>query len=272
VPSENRSHPLKNPSWVTHDGIIYYFCESTIATLQNDTRTGNWWHINHSFPKDEITKDVFTLCIEHGSNPVNDHYSYIVSIPENKFNPRSLGKTYKGTIELIANTDQIQAVYNKDLHISGIVFYEQGSVQLSKTLKIGVDRKCLVMVREDGDFTEISVSNPENKQCTVNVTVGRKTASDRGSFPKSGFGTVIPFDLPGGIYAGKTLTLREREFPMHFGNKILAERDQQTNAENCAQERDQEDLKKAGSLLELQDKNRRHHKNRAAYNYPGRGS
>jgi len=207
------NHPLKNLSWITHDGIIYYFCESTTATLQNDIRTGNWWHINHSFPKDEISKDVFTLGIEHGSNPVNDRYSYIVSIPENKFNPQSLGKTYKGTIEIISNTNQIQAVYNKDLHISGIVFYEQGSVQLSKTLKIGVDRKCLIMVRENGDFTEISVSNPENEQCTVNVTVGRKTADDRGSFPKSGFGTVIPFDLPGGIYAGKTRTLRERVFP-----------------------------------------------------------
>ncbi|MBN1292494.1 MAG: hypothetical protein JXB48_11700 [Candidatus Latescibacteria bacterium] len=206
-------HPLKNPAWVAHDGIIYYFPDLIKATLQNDVRKGDWWHINHSFSRDEIANDVFTLSIEHGRNCNNDCYTYFVSIPEAEFNPNSLGKTYSGPTEIIANSKQIQAVYHKDLHLSEVVFYEEGSIQISKTLKVGVDRKCLVMLCEDGDYVDVSVSNPENEQCTVNVTVGRKNADSNSLFSERDFGRVIPFELPGGIYAGKTLTLRERIVP-----------------------------------------------------------
>jgi len=206
-------HTLESSSWVAHDGIIYYFPESADAELYNDVRKGDWWHINHSHSKDEIAKDVFSLTIQHGRNPVNDRYDYIVSIPETVFDPASLSTTYSGQLEIVANTEHIQAVHHKGLRLSGAVFYEGGSIQISKTLKIGVDRHCLVMLREDGDYVEVSVSNPENEQCTVEVTVGRKAAGDSRPFPESDFGTVMTFDLPSGIYAGKSLTLRERIVP-----------------------------------------------------------
>ncbi|MHB9031152.1 MAG: polysaccharide lyase family 8 super-sandwich domain-containing protein, partial [Candidatus Latescibacterota bacterium] len=73
------SRALDRVSWVYHDSIAYIFPEPQRISLANESRTGSWWEINHIHARDSVTKDVFTLWLDHGVSPQNARYAYIVA-------------------------------------------------------------------------------------------------------------------------------------------------------------------------------------------------
>jgi chondroitin AC lyase len=66
--------------WVFQDGIGYVFPEPLSVNIKNNEATGSWWDINKQTdsPKEEVRLDVFKLWLDHGDQPIEASYAYIV--------------------------------------------------------------------------------------------------------------------------------------------------------------------------------------------------
>jgi chondroitin AC lyase len=220
VMSENKKavvqkgdHKINNVKWIVHDSVGYLFPEPVNLNLLNNTIKGSWYKINHQSdsPKEEISKEVFKLWIDHGNRPVIDKYQYIV-IPLT--NTKEFENYAKGNeIKILSNIPDIQAVMHSGLGICQIVFYKAGEIQVTSDLRIGAETPGIVMVRfKNGTLSSVSVSDPSRKLGTMHLTASYK-------FEKHGenFSSVwdklksisnISIVLPADVYAGKSVTIQ----------------------------------------------------------------
>ena len=207
---EKGERPLNEVKWILHDGIGYVFPEAQKVNLSNQVQTGSWFKINRQSdsPKDEISKDVFKLWIDHGTQPSNASYQYIV-VPATT--EQEMDKAVQ-QIAILSNTPEIQAVKHSGLNICQIVFYTSGEIKVSENLTIGMDSPGTVMVKTDGAAVkQISVADPSRKLGKIHLTVSgkfEKTGTNFKSVWNKEKGTSeISIDLPQTVFAGKSVTI-----------------------------------------------------------------
>jgi chondroitin AC lyase len=197
--------------WILHDEIGYIFPDARNVNLSIHSQTGSWYMINHQSdsPKDEISKEVFKLWIDHGIQPVNTSYQYIV-VPSTS--EKAIESETSRNIEILVNNPEIQAVKHSGLNICQIVFYISGEIQLSDNMKIGMDSPGVVMVKTNGNLVrQISVADPSRKLGKIHISVTgkiEKSGPDFRSFwNKQKEISEIAIDLPQTVYAGKSVTI-----------------------------------------------------------------
>ena len=119
-------------------------------------------------PKPEkVTRPFVEITIDHGKNPENASYAYAV-LPY--ADDEKLKKYAEDPhFEIISNTDKIQAVKEKTLGITGIIFYEAG-----QCAGIEVNKPCLVTYRETGGEFKIKVCEPTNKVDSLEIEIDKK--------------------------------------------------------------------------------------------------
>jgi chondroitin AC lyase len=189
----SRSDRELRAGWVLHDGVGYLFPEGTPLHLSNDARTGHWSDIGTG-PSAPVTKDVFTLWIDHGSSPTGASYQYTV-VPG--ATPRSLEARLRSSpVDVLSNTPDLQAVRHARLGITMAAFHAPGTVSCEDGSSVTVDRPCLLLMRRTGNRVCLAVSNPENAALAVIVTLRR----DKDSEPHT-----LLFDLPDGPVAGRSV-------------------------------------------------------------------
>lgn len=197
-------------NWVLHNGIGYIFPETQKVNLSNQAQTGSWFRVNRQSdsPKDEITKEVFKLWLDHGAQPSNAKYEYIV-VPATT--EQELAKSGM-QIKILANSPEIQAVKHSRLNICQAVFHTSGDLQVTDNLKIGMDSPGVVMVKTNGSAVkQISVADPSRKLGRIHLTVTQRIEK-RGDHFRSFWNeskgvSEIAIDLPQTVYAGKSVTL-----------------------------------------------------------------
>lgn len=202
---------LDQVKWILHDGIGYLFPEVQKVSLANQAQTGSWYKVNHQSdsPKDEISKDVFKLWIDHGQQPQNAGYQYIV-VPSTT--EKEMGSQTDRQIKILSNTSGIQAVRHSGLNICQMVFYTSGELNAFENLKIGMDGPGVVMVKTDGSAVkQISVADPSRKLRKIHLTVSGKIEKSGDHFrsiwnEKKGV-SEIAVDLPQTVYTGKSVTI-----------------------------------------------------------------
>jgi chondroitin AC lyase len=202
---------LENVKWLLHDSVGYLFPEPINAGMQNHFEKGSWYLINHQSdsPKDEVTKDVFKLWLEHGAQPENADYQYIVVPCTNE--KEMTGSVNNRNIEILANTSEIQAVRHNGLGICQVVFYKSGIIRISPDIILGTDSPGIVMIRyENGKISSISVSDPSRKLGKMHLTLSVKIEKNVENFSSEWDEQIkvsnISIKLPGDVYAGKSLT------------------------------------------------------------------
>jgi len=203
-------HQPDQVKWILHDGIGYIFPETQKVNLSNQAQTGSWFKINRQSdsPKEEISKDVFKLWLDHGSQPDNAKYEYIVVPATSEQEMEKAGQQ----IKILANTSEIQAVRHSGLNISQIIFYTSGEIQVSENLKVGMDSPGVVMVKMDGPtIRQISVADPSRKLAKIHVSITGKIEKNGNNFrsfwnQEKGI-SEISIDLPQTVYAGKSVTI-----------------------------------------------------------------
>ena len=109
----------------------------------------------------------FELWFSHGVNPTNGGYAYML-LP-GKTSAETKAYAEQNSVEILANNNDVQAVYDKKLGITGIVFWKAGTFG-----DITVDKPCIVMYRGSEESFEIAVSDPTQKLKAINVTVNKK--------------------------------------------------------------------------------------------------
>ncbi len=198
-------HKLSNPLWVHHNGIGYVFPDTkeNVIHLSNDAQTGSWWSITHRYPeKKKISMDVFSLWLDHGKNLSNTCYTYIVAPAVKIENMKAYAEN--PPVEVVSNTPDLQAVRHRGLKMIQAAYYKAGVLRVGNGLVIGVNKPCLLLVRQKKEGLQIAVANPKNKPLNVEVEVNAKFQEKRCVWLDERGISRITFKLRGRKFGGKS--------------------------------------------------------------------
>lgn len=189
----NGSHTLQAPQWVLHDKIGYFFPQKEEVFLTAQTQSGRWYDINTSKSKKEEKMDVFTLSINHGVDPKDGSYAYIV-VPGKTSAQEMKAYQKKNAIEILSNNPKIQAVRNTKLNVWMVTFFEAGTFT-HKELSVTVDKPCILMIKDiTSKSANLHIADPGQTQSPIQVElkIGKKKQTLTADFTQTG------------IYAGAT--------------------------------------------------------------------
>ncbi len=204
---------LEDVKWVHQDKIGYIFPEQTSVHLSNQVEKGRWSDITDqkNVSEEVVSKEVFTLWIDHGNEPENESYAYIV-VPDVAVPELEQSGDNNRQIKIIANTSKVQAVKSNKLDICQAAFYQGGEIEITDDLKVSLESQGMVMLQLQGNrITQITVADPSRKLRKALLTVsGIYNAEGRNfvAHPNSDQNTTLLIvDLPQGVYAGKSVTI-----------------------------------------------------------------
>ncbi|NQU54999.1 MAG: polysaccharide lyase 8 family protein [Bacteroidetes bacterium] len=190
--------------WILHDNIGYFFPEPSTMNLKTDKVEGKWTDVTKLLSDETISADIFKLYFDHGKNPKNESYIYILI-------PNAL-KTDLEEMETelpfeIINSKSTQEVVNLDKSLAGIVFYEAGKSDIFGGVE--VDKSCLLMLKKRNDGLQVSIADPTQKLSEINMILngefsGELATSENGK-------TKLKVILPQQGEAGKTVSLELNE-------------------------------------------------------------
>lgn len=194
VMNSNSTKIDKGPIWIYHDQIGYFFPNSQDIELSAQNQPGAWADINGNSSKKTINEEVFKLYINHGINPKNEKYSYVL-MPGIE-STSALKEVDLSGIKVERNDEKIQAVSDTGLNLIGVVFYEEGTFEWGEN-KLTVDKPCLVMLQEysEGKWN-VNLSDPTQLlkgTVKLNLKVDGKSKN-------------FNFSLPDDDYAGSTVS------------------------------------------------------------------
>lgn len=178
---------ITNLLW--HDGVGYAILKGQ-GKASGETRKERWCEFdlsNKKQPNRPKTAPILMLQIDHGSNPNQDSYIYAIHFDLKDF--AALQKYAAApSFRVLANTDDVQAVYHTPSDTLAAVFYKAGSVD-----GLTVDAPAVVLIREAGGKPRITVNDPEQNP-------------ERKSLCLTWKGKLHTINLPEGTYCGKPAT------------------------------------------------------------------
>ena len=187
LPEGTQHYDSAKRVWVYHDRVGYVFAPHTKITLSAGPQSGRWSDIGTG-SNELLTKKVFDLWIDHGRAPQNGTYQYTVFPNVSEGEVAKLASS--SMIDVLSNTSNIQAVYNRNLKLAEIAFRVGGSLA-TPLGEVKADHSCLLLVRQNGNGWKVTASNPENEPLTLHVTVKGKQAT---------------IQLPDGNFAGSSVS------------------------------------------------------------------
>jgi chondroitin AC lyase len=206
-PLARGEYALDGVRWVEHDSVTYAFPAGTPLRLKVGPQTGSWEAISPGSPA-PITRDVFSLWIDHGKNPSGGSYEYVV-LPGCK---GADAQAELGRVQVLSNTPALQAMRHNGLNLLEVAFRQPAKLSAGRGWEISVDQPCLLLCRETGQGVQMGLSNPENEPLVVTVTIDRALAGE-GCSPAGPGASSVRFVLPGGDQAGSTVTRALKSAP-----------------------------------------------------------
>lgn len=152
--------------WVEHDGWRYSFPAPASVHVSAAARTGNWQRVftNPHTPREDVTKQVFTLWLEQPTAAGPSTYAYGVR-------PAGVAGHPRTPPHLIANSADLQAVVFGDGNTAA-VFWAPGEIVAGNGSRVAVDRPCLLISDRDG---RLFIADPTERLTGLTVTVdGRR--------------------------------------------------------------------------------------------------
>jgi chondroitin AC lyase len=209
---ERGVHAMENVSWILHDGVGYVVNEREKLFISNTTATGNWRDINHhvSPPGEIVSMDVFSLWYDHGVKPANQSYEYIV-VPGTESS--SLDRYVRQSpIEIIENTQRLQAVRHKTLNIIQLSFYQPSKVKIGDNVVLSSDNACLVMAKTNvKSIDQLTVSDPTQKLTSLrlrtSVMIEGAGEGWKSVWDKKEKQSIIDIELPHDGYRGESVVI-----------------------------------------------------------------
>lgn len=156
-------------NWVWHDNIAYFFPTETEAVISTAIRTGSWNDHNKTQSAAPVSKAVFAMWLDHGIKPLNGNYAYVV-VPA--LYDHTLANNYPLTdIQIIENSDFMQAVYHKREDILAIVFYKAGTFSQANC-SITANKSCALLIKNiSGNNAELTVADPAQSAADIELTI-----------------------------------------------------------------------------------------------------
>ena len=166
-----KSYDLSAAHRLDHDGLVYHFPEPTAARA-------------HVAPAAGGAAEIFSLWIDHGTQPRHEAYAYAVL-------PSAEAQGFS-QVKILANTPAHQAVWHQGLRLIGIVFWEPGVLALPGGGRVAVNRPCVLLGQERrSEGTRLSIANPAHDAATIHVEYANRC---------------LCFNLPAGSRGGPGVT------------------------------------------------------------------
>ncbi len=191
---------IEDPVYVGSDKIFASNIGEVSVATDDVNLTGNTWvnleniggyyfpHGGNLFVRRTNGSASFTeLWFDHGVNPVDSSYEYVIlpgkSVEETK------NYSQNPDIEILSNTNKLQAVYNKKLDMYAIVFWEAGTFA-----DVTVSAPMMVMYQKTSDGIEFAVSDPTHKLTKETISfTGQLVSGINKDISSSAFDKVITF-------------------------------------------------------------------------------
>ena len=179
-------------------GTGYYFPEeNTEIQVRRGQTTGSWKDVG-TF-EGESTENYLEMWVDHGQNPENASYSYVLLPETSAEETENYAQAPKVTI--LENSSEVQAVRHETLKITGINFWQEqgGSID-----GITSDKAASVMLQETEQGTvKVSVSDPTMKnKGNIQLTLEEEIADcvqldENVACEKTENGAVLTFAMAG---------------------------------------------------------------------------
>ncbi|MDF2835533.1 MAG: hypothetical protein K0Q63_1173 [Paenibacillus sp.] len=157
--------------------IGYYFPQPADIHAVREARTGKWSQINTrpGTPSGNITNNYMTMWFDHGANPSAASYEYVL-LP-NRTSAQVASYAAAPSIEVLANTAEVQAVRDNGLGIVGANFWSDGTHE-ADLIKSNKKASVMTMESADGELLEVSVSDPTQANTgTIQLELDRAALS-----------------------------------------------------------------------------------------------
>lgn len=179
---------FENPSWVHIEGISgYYLPQGGKVEMDKVTNSENF----------------LEMWFTHGISPKKGSYAYVVLPKKTAEETDSYSKN--PDIEILSNTEKLQAVKEKKLGITGMVFWEAGSFG-----NITVSQPMIVNEGNGGEYYQITAADPTQLLDEATLTVKGDwelvECDERCTVTSDGENTVISINFNGS--KGRTLPIK----------------------------------------------------------------
>lgn len=193
-----RKGKAMQPNWILHDSIGYLFPKGGNINFSTNILEGSWNKVAKRYRPVILTEHIFKLWFNHGSEPKNKNYNYILvpNATQDKMLNLHKNKPFK-TI----NTKQQQSVESLDKKQAGIVFYNKGTSKIKGG--ISVDKPCVVLIEEASDKLMFAISDPSHQSKSIRITINGKYTVENSKYYKGKTQFIV--NLPQGDYSGKTV-------------------------------------------------------------------
>jgi hypothetical protein len=148
----------------------YYFPTAPTIKALREARTGAWRDINAGGPTGDITHNYLNLWLDHGSNPTNVGYAYVL-LP-NKSVAETEQYSANPNISIVKNTPRVQAVRETNRGLFGATFWQIGTAEYLKAFS-----PAAVIVREEASALAVAVSDPTQQQTRLVFEVAKAGVS-----------------------------------------------------------------------------------------------
>ncbi|CAN5497417.1 hypothetical protein BH09VER1_BH09VER1_43060 [soil metagenome] len=176
--------------WAWHDGVGYLFPEPLPVSLGVRSQEGKWDEVSASSKlQGTVTKDVFSIWINHGDKPKENSYAYSI-LPGASVETVKV-RSGKPEIVILQNTAALQAVRNVKTDMIQAVFYQPGTLEAGNGKTLKVDQPCLLIL--DASKNRLVLSDPTQKLTQITVEIG---------------GAARKYLLPTGAFAGSSLVTK----------------------------------------------------------------
>jgi hyaluronate lyase len=141
--------------------IGYYFPSGAKVNGLREMRTGAWSDIDHraTAPTDPITRPYMTLWYDHGVDPENETYQYVLLPNKTAADTSAYAET--PDITILENSPEAQAVKENRLNITGIQFWNDAVKTVGG---ITSNKRAAVMARETEEELTLAISDPAQKK------------------------------------------------------------------------------------------------------------
>lgn len=159
---------------VYHENTGYINLGSSKAGfyIQQQKRKGAWSDIMNMYPRDFMHEgNVFTLWLDHGINPENESYAYVVLPNATK---DGLFKWKAGNVQILKNTNEIQAVFLPETQTCYIALYQSGTLTTANGFSFSSGTPGLYQIRKNKKSFEVYVSDPAREHASLSFSINDK--------------------------------------------------------------------------------------------------
>jgi len=159
---------LQNPQWIIHDNIGYFFPAGGKFQLETLEVKGSWHWVASRYPEEIMKSRIFKLWLEHGNNPQNETYQYILVPNAEKSKMEEMEKNLQVKIR---NDKDLQEVISSKGWSRAIIFHKAGKSDALGGVE--VNQPCVVIIDELMGATSIRIADPTQKLEKIQIKLGK---------------------------------------------------------------------------------------------------